>query len=231
MRAALVGSSDFNAEHFTAQQFSYIVAVDGGYAHLQAVGVVPDAVIGDFDSLGYVPEAADVRRFPPEKDESDMELALRLTVEAACDEVVLYGCLGRRIDHTVANVQLMLARARAGQRVLAVGDDYAIAVIHATREMPGELAFDAIPPEALLSGPYANYVSVFAVGGPASGVWLRGLKYRLQGATLADDVSRGLSNEFIGESASIRVEAGGLLVTFPLAAWDYLAMGRGTAKE
>ena len=223
MRAALVGASDFNARHFAAHRFDLVVAVDGGFAHLQDAGVVPDAVVGDFDSLGYVPDAPDVRRFPPEKDESDMELACRVATEAGCDEIVLYGCLGRRVDHTFANVQLMLGLARAGVRTSAIGDSYALVVIHGAPGKPGVLAFDPIVLESLRAKPYERYLSVFALGGVASGVCEQGLKYGLEDATLPDDVSLGLSNEFTGEAVRISVGQGSLLVSFPLAAWDQKA--------
>lgn len=221
-KAALVGASDFNAAHFARQRFDCVVAVDGGFAHLRALGREPDAVVGDFDSLGYVPAAPDVRRFPPEKDESDMELACRVAVEAGADTLVLYGCLGRRLDHTLANLHVMLHLARGGVRVLAVGDAYAVAVLHGEPGKPGRIAFASIPLHQLEQGEYRNFVSVFAFGGLAAGVSERGLKYGLEGAALSDDVSLGLSNEFVGKPASIQVEEGGLVVTFPLAAWDYL---------
>ena len=223
MKAALVGASDFNAEHFASCSFDLVVAVDGGYAHLRDAGVAPDAVVGDFDSLGFVPAGPDVRRFPPEKDESDMGLACRLAVEAGCDELVLYGCLGRRFDHTMGNIQLMLAQARAGRRVFAVGDGFAVAVLHAQAGKPSTLSFRAIPAEALASGEYGNYISAFAIGGAAHGVWEHGLRYTLDGVDLPDDTTWGLSNEFAaGKESAVSVEEGSLLVTFPLAAWEHL---------
>lgn len=222
MRAALVGASDFNAEHFASCDFDLVVAVDGGYAHLRDAGVAPDVVVGDFDSLGFVPADGDVRRFPPEKDESDMGLACRAAADAGCDELVLYGCLGRRFDHTMGNIQLMLAQARAGRRVFAVGDAFAVAVLHAQAGNLAALSFRGIPEDALAGGEYANYLSVFAIGGTAHGVWERGLKYALDGVDLPDDTTWGLSNEFAaGEESAVRVEDGSLLVTFPLAAWGY----------
>ena len=218
----MVGASDFNEKHFAQQRFDAVVAVDGGYAHLQQAGVQPDIVVGDFDSLGYVPEGDDVRVFPSEKDMSDMELACRAAAEAGCDTVVLYGCLGRRFDHTVANMQVMHAAARAGQRVYAVGDGYALAMLHAQGENPAGLAFSAIPLDALQDEPYRNYVSVFALGGVARGVWEHGLKYDLHGVDLSDGTSWGLSNEFTGAPAHVVVKEGSLLIVFPLAAWEYL---------
>ena len=224
MRAALVGASDFNAAHFAQERFDLVVAVDGGFASLQAAGAAPDIVVGDFDSLGYVPEAVDVRRFPPEKDESDMELACRIARESGADILVLYGCLGRRLDHTLANIQVMLRQARAGVRVLAVGDEYALAVLHAADGQPAVLSFETVPLEAFNTGSYGYYLSAFALGGPATGVYERGLKYPLDDATVPDDVSLGLSNEFTGAPASVEVGNGSLVVTFPLAAWPAMNM-------
>ncbi len=220
MRAALVGASDFNAAHFAQERFDLVVAVDGGYASLQAAGHTPDIVVGDFDSLDYVPQAGDVRRFPPEKDESDMELACRIAREAGAQTLVLYGCLGRRLDHTLANIQVMLRQARAEARVFAVGDEYALAMLHAQAGKPSTLAFDAMPREAFSAGGYGYYLSAFALGGAATGVYERGLKYPLADATVPDDVSLGLSNEFTGAPASVEVGSGSLAVTFSLAAWQ-----------
>ena len=80
---ALVGASEFNAEHFqmmdAEEAFDYVIAVDGGFAHLEAIGRMPDMAMGDFDSLGYVPSIPQVSRFSSNKDASDMELALRST--------------------------------------------------------------------------------------------------------------------------------------------------------
>ena len=222
MRAALVGASDFNEPHFARERFDMVIAVDGGFAHLTETGHTPDAAVGDFDSLGYVPKAGDVRVFPPEKDESDLEIACRVAVEAGCGELVLYGCLGQRFDHSLATMQVMLAQARRGWRVFAIGDTYAITALHGAGDTPAGLAFSAIPVDALRDDLYRNYVSVFAMGGTAHGVWEHGLKYDLDGADVRDDTSLGLSNEFAGTPAHVVVKEGDLMVVFPLGAWDYL---------
>ena len=221
MRAALVGASDFNGGHFAGERFDFVVAVDGGYAYLVDAGVAADVVVGDFDSLGYVPEAKDVRCFPPEKDESDLELACRVALEAGCDSLVLYGCLGRRLDHTLAVLQVMVKLARQGICVRAVGDEFALAVLCGETGQ-GCLRFAPVPLDGFANGQYRNYLSAFAYGGAAAGVYEVGLKYALDDATVSDDVSLGLSNEFTGTAAEVRVRAGCLVVTFPLAAWAYL---------
>ena len=104
------GASEFNSEQFSARNgagaFDAVIAVDGGFASLADVGCAPDLAIGDFDSLGYVPEGVEVLVFPPEKDASDMELALGEAVARGADAVEVYGALGGRLDHTLANLQL-----------------------------------------------------------------------------------------------------------------------------
>ncbi len=221
MRAALVGASTFEAEHFRSQAFDRLVAVDGGYAQLLALGAKPDLVVGDFDSLGYVPDAEGIIRYPAEKDASDMALACDIAVEEGCDELVLYGALGRRFDHSLANLALMQRQARAGRSVCAIGEGCAAAMLSASVGQRAELRFQSIPLHLLEKEPYRNCISVFAWGGTAQGVWETGLKYSLEGAMLEDDVSLGLSNEFTGKAASIGVAQGSLLVVFPLAAWGF----------
>ena len=112
---ALVGASDFNAAHFAAHwkegAFDAVIAVDGGFASLAAVDCAPDLAMGDFDSLGYVPEGMSVKAFSPEKDASDMELALEEALARGADAVEVYGALGGRLDHTVANLQLLASFA------------------------------------------------------------------------------------------------------------------------
>lgn len=217
---ALVGATDFNAEHFASQRFDCVIAVDGGYASLRQAGCVPDLVVGDFDSLGFVPQGESVVRFPTEKDESDMELAIRGAVEGGCDTLLFYGALAQRLDHTIANLQVMVGCARQGLNVVGIGADFALAVLDGAGK--NRISFSAFDPVCADAGIYGRFVSVFSYGGCAGGVTETGLKYALARADLSDDVSRGLSNEFTGKPACISLETGNLFVTFSTAAWPYV---------
>jgi thiamine pyrophosphokinase len=217
---ALIGATEFNTAHFARQRFDCVVAVDAGYASLTAIGYEPDVVVGDFDSLGYVPDAVNLLRLPCEKGESDMEMAVRVAVERGCDTLLLYGALGRRMDHTLANLQVMVGCARRGLRVAAV--DAECAVVALDGQGMSELAFAPFDPTPLDAGAYGRFLSLFAYGSPAYGVCEEGLKYALRDATVPDDVSLGLSNEFTGERARLSVGCGNVLVTFSLAAWEHL---------
>jgi thiamine pyrophosphokinase len=219
-RCALVGAVDFNAEHFCGERFDLVIAVDGGYRSLASIGRHPDLVVGDFDSLGFVPEGNDVLRFPVEKDASDMELALQGAIRGGCDELVFYGALSQRLDHTLANIQLMVGCARRGLRMFGIGPDFCLAVLDADGQ--STLSFDAFDETLLPKAAYGDFISVFSYGGTAKGVCEVGLKYPLDQAAVRDDVSLGLSNEFTGAASCVSVAEGTLIVTFPSAAWVYL---------
>lgn len=205
---ALVAASDFNAEHFSgcdeAGLFDEVYAVDAGFAHLEALGRRCDVAIGDFDSLGYVPQARIVSRHPVKKDKSDLELALDRVASYGFDEVVIYGALGGRLDHTLSNLQLAAKFAERGIEVTFIGLDEAVRVV--------------VGPDVFELPPYdEGTVSVFAFSDEAHGVIERGMAYSLDDVTLTARTSLGLSNQLTGESAAVAVEEGTLLVFYPLA--------------
>lgn len=205
---ALVGATDFNAVDFQAAYeaglFDCVIAVDGGFAHLEAIGVKPDMAVGDFDSLGYVPNARRVAKYPAEKDASDMELAMQKAVNFHYDDLVIYGGIGGRLDHTIANMQLFAKYSEQGSTVTAVADSFAI------RFLTGPDVFD------LPEGIDAGTVSVFSLNDCAQGVIETGLAYSFNDEPLTNRSTRGLSNELTGKAATVAVESGTLCVFYPL---------------
>ena len=203
---AVVAACDFNESDFKVRwasgEFAFVVGVDGGYAHLRGVGCAPDVTVGDFDSLGYVPEGELVDRHPVHKDKSDLELALDLVWGKGFSEAVVYGALGGRLDHTVANLQMCARFAEDGMGLTLVGisEEVSILVGPATLQLP----------------PIAEgTVSVFSAVNVARGVTERGLEYPLVDADLANRTTLGLSNEFTGKPVSVSVEHGTLYVFHP----------------
>lgn len=205
---ALVGASEFNADHFREMDaqgaFDLVIAVDGGLAHLEGIGRAPDMALGDFDSLGYVPRNMRVARFSPEKDQSDMELALQRAKSMRCTDVYVYGGLGGRLDHTIANLQLLALFSERGLVVTAIDRDVAV-------------TFLTGPDTLELPAAEAGTVSVFSMSDASRGVFERGLKWELDDYVLSNRTSCGLSNEFTGEAVMIGVESGTLVVFVPLA--------------
>lgn len=204
---ALVGASDFNEAEFASMDaqgaFDWVIAVDGGYASLERIGRTPDMALGDFDSLGYVPRGVRTSRFSPHKDKSDMELALDRAKSDRATDVYVFGALGRRLDHTLANVQLFAKFSESGLRITAIGNSEALVFV------TGPDTFEAPARES-------GTVSVFAMNDVCSGVFERGLEWELDDAVLTNRTSLGLSNELIGEAVMIGVESGTIAIFYPL---------------
>ena len=178
----------------------YILAADGGLRHVRSLTITPHCILGDFDSLGYVPEGAAV--FPVEKDDTDAMLAVRHGLEKGFQEFVIYGGLdGQRLDHTLANYQTLQFLADRNAQGYLVGNDYIATVLK-----NGSVTFPASA---------RGIVSVFCMGGQACGVTLEGLKYPLTNGVIQSGHPLGVSNHFIGQRSTISVTDGSLLIL-----WD-----------
>ncbi len=178
----------------------YLLAADGGLRHLNQLNLTPHGIIGDFDSLGYIPAGAQV--FPVEKDDTDAMLAARKGLELGYREFIFYGSLdGPRLDHTIANFQTLQFLSDRGATGYLVGKDYIVTVIREeTVEFPAEA-------EGILS--------LFCLGPDAEGVTLENLQYPLHDSKLSSGFPLGVSNHFIGKPARIAVKKGSIL-----ALWD-----------
>ena len=178
----------------------YLLAADGGLRHLEKLNLKPQGILGDFDSLGYTPEGAEV--FPVEKDDTDAMLAARKGLELGWRDFLFYGALdGPRLDHTVANFQTLQFLADHGAKGYLVGREYLVTVIKNER-----ISF---PAEA------EGILSLFCLGVEAKGVTIGGLHYELENGTLTPGFPLGVSNHFTGKPAAIEVKDGSLLVM-----WD-----------
>lgn len=177
-------------------QEDYVLAADGGLRHLQSLGLTPDGILGDFDSLGYVPAGASV--FPVEKDDTDLMLAIRLGLQRGCREFWIYGGLdGPRLDHTVANYQALSYLCQHDAFGYLIGRTQI-----ATCLRNGQLRFPASA---------AGLVSVFCLGEKARGVTLTGVHYPLTEGELSPHFPLGVSNAFTGQEATVAVGEGTLL--------------------
>ena len=178
----------------------YLLAADGGLRHLNKLNLKPQGILGDFDSLGYIPEGAEV--FPVEKDDTDAMLAARKGLELGYREFLFYGALdGPRLDHTVANFQTLQFLADHGAKGYLVGRDYLVTVVK------NEII--SFPAEA------EGIISLFCLGCDAKGVTIRGLHYELENGTLTPGFPLGVSNHFTGKGATVQVKVGSIL-----AMWD-----------
>ena len=177
----------------------FLLAADGGLVHLQKLGLTPDGILGDFDSLGYVPTDAQV--FPVEKDDTDAMLAVRQGLRMGYGEFLLYGSLdGPRLDHTVSNFQTLQFLADHGAKGYLIGNRFIVTVVKNS-----QIRF---PAEA------TGIISVFCMGADATGVNIEGLQYALRDGTLQAGFPLGVSNHFVGQPSCISVTDGSLLVIY-----------------
>ena len=180
----------------------YILAADGGLAHVQKLGLKPHGIIGDFDSLGYIPQDAQV--FPVEKDDTDSMLAVKKGLELGYRRFEIYGALdGDRLDHTIANLQTLTYLSRHGSVGYLVGLTYMVTTLQ-----KGALRFSK---EAV------GILSIFCLGAKAEGVCLKNLKYNLENGTITGDFPLGVSNHFTGEEAFVSVRDGILTILYDVA--------------
>ena len=177
----------------------YVIAADGGYTHVQELGLSADCVLGDFDSLGHVPTRA--RVFPVKKDDTDAMLAVRRGLELGYDRFLIYGSLdGPRLEHTVANFQLLQYLADRGAVGWLIGKTAVVTLVK-----NGTVTFG---PEA------EGYLSVFCMGPDAKKVSIRGAEYPLEDGTLSAGFPLGVSNRFTGQPVQVQVGDGSLLVIY-----------------
>ena len=192
----IFGAADFDGLIEPIGVEDYVIAADGGLVHTQKLGITPRAIIGDFDSLGYVPEGSTV--FPVEKDDTDSMLAVKRALALGYRRFLLYGAMdGKRLDHTVANFQTLGYLASHGGFGFLVGRDYIACAFHG-----GTLRFDA--------GMKGDF-SLFCMGADAENVTIRGLYYETDGVRLTADFPLGVSNHFTGHEAEISLSSGTLL--------------------
>ena len=180
-----------------------VIAADAGYRVCQQAGIVPDLLLGDFDSMDQ-PEFPNIRRSPGEKDDTDTMLAVKTALEEGCDTVYIYGGTGgKRLDHTLANLQTLLFIRRRGARGYLYDDDF---------------VWTAVENESLTIEKTVGWglFSVFCLGDRAEGIDETGFQYPLADAVLTPEFPLGVSNHILEPTATITVRKGALAIGWEL---------------
>ena len=182
----------------------FVIAADAGFRLCRSLGILPDLLLGDFDSMEAPRDFAHLIRVPVEKDDTDTMLAVREGLRQGCTDFHIYGGTGgKRLDHTLANFQALLYLRRHGARGYLYDNDF---------------CWTAMENETLTLARQVDWgiVSLFPQDGAAEGVTLTGLQYPLADARLTPDVGLAVSNHFMAERADITVRRGALLVGWQL---------------
>ncbi len=197
-----LGDPAFLREQMAAVKPAAVICADRGARHLQAAGIVPTLIVGDMDSLDaesarlYEAQGCRFIRHPQEKDETDTELALGEAFRMAPAEVWIWGAMGFRIDHTLANLSLLVQGAEQGVEVKLIDEWCEVFLV--TRR-------------TVLEGEKGQTVSLLPFAGEVAGVTLTGFEYPLTKAVLAVGHPRGTSNRLVARRGIIELETGCLL--------------------
>lgn len=182
-----------------------IIAADGGARHCLRVGIIPQQIIGDFDSLSedelrsLEQAGAALQRFPAQKDETDLELALQKALEYLPDEIIILGGLGARWDMSLANLLLAAHPDFVNQRITFLDGAQSLRLLPAGQTIQ-------------LQGSIGDTISLIPIGGDVCGVITQGLEYPLNNETIYFGTPRGVSNVMLAPEISIHISAGLLLV-------------------
>ncbi len=194
----ICGAGEAHLAALTLQEGDLLIAADGGLDHLRRARLSPHIFIGDMDSVTEAEEGLRTLRLPVRKDDTDMAAAVSYGEGEGYTTFHLYGAAGGRSDHTYANYQLLAGMSLRGLRgIIFDGAARVTAVTNGSFTLPSAAR---------------GTVSVFAVGGEATGVTLTGLSYPLHEATLTPYVPLGVSNAVMAHPAVLRVGNGTLLI-------------------
>jgi thiamine pyrophosphokinase len=180
----------------------FILCADGGTRHALALGIIPNAIIGDMDSLPsyFQPSTFDgeLILFPKDKNETDLELAIDHALTLQPDQILILAALGGRMDQTLANIAL-LSHSSLVTRNLRITDGVE------------ELFF--CNDQAKVEGRSGDIVSLIPWQGEVTGVFTENLRWQLHHETLYPDKTRGISNEMTADVATVSITSGLLLIT------------------
>jgi thiamine pyrophosphokinase len=204
----IFGAGDRASREISLSSGDLVIAADGGFDYLQSLGLYADYVLGDFDSVHSQNLPSDAIRYPKEKDDTDMMLAVKLGLEKGYRKFAIYGGLGGRLDHTLANIQTLTYLAVNGASGVLYAEDYAVQVI-----TDDSVTFQKDLPE----NKKGNLCSIFSLSDISVDVTIQGFKYETENVTLTNAFPLGVSNEFTGKKASVYVKKGTIAVLWYLS--------------
>lgn len=196
--------TDFLKDFSDSNEYDYMIGVDKGAQYLYNIGLKPNLVVGDFDSID--PQIIDILTHDPrievdefvaEKDETDTHLAIMKAIDIGSTHIDLIGGTGSRMDHTLANIHIMMIPLRKKVNCRVIDKNNIISLMDVNTSF------------------YKNdykYISLVPLTDQVSGITTKGLKYPLSGYTMKKGISIGVSNEFIEDQAEISIEKGILMV-------------------
>ncbi len=190
--------------NLSEEKYNYIICCDGGANHTYKMNIVPNYIIGDLDSIEnevidyYKTKKVIFKEFPSKKNETDMELGIYLAKSLGALQIDFIGALGGRIDHTIANINILSYVRDLEIKTKILSEKETIYLIK--------------DEEIKLEGTKGSLVSVIPINGDAKGVTLKGLEYTLENYDMVYSIPLGISNAILDKEFTIKVECGNLLI-------------------
>lgn len=196
MRAVIIGSGEIkNYDYIKGkiQPDDFIICADGGYNHAQKMGILPDVLLGDFDSATDFENVKGRIVYPTRKDFTDGELAVTYAVEHGFEDVVLFAMSGNRLDHTITDI-LLLDKCKNG---VLIDDNNEVYLVKDRLKLIGKKG---------------QTVSIIPINSEVCGIKSSGLEYPLCDDTLYFGCGRGVSNVMTEDECTITIKSGTALV-------------------
>lgn len=206
MKAAVICNGNINSYESAKvwiERADIVISCDGGLRHCDAMGIRPNLMAGDFDSAEgrllseYEEKGIEIIRVPAEKDFTDCELGIREAVRRGADDITLLGCIGTRLDHTLANCHLLMIPLKEGVKARLVDEHNIIYMTDSKISLKVE---------------QGQTISLIPLTGAAKGIYTKGLYYSLEDGSLYAGSSCGVSNVAVEEDVEISLKEGILLV-------------------
>ena len=198
MTALIVGNGEVSEKiKPLLPENAYVICADGGFRHMDKLGLTPDIVIGDMDSVKADLHGEKTIVYPVRKDFTDSEIAVNYAIDNGFSDLVLIGFTGTRTDHTLTNLFLLKGISERGARAEIIDEHNVIRYAEK---------------ENIIRGKKGDIVSIIPIGGDVSGITTEGLDYPLFSETLEFGKGRGVSNEMTGDECRITVKNGSALI-------------------
>lgn len=201
MRAVIIGNGEITDYEYILGKLrsgDYIICADGGYRHAKALGIKPDVLIGDMDSIGDGEYDGEIINLPIRKDFTDSEVCVKYILLKDFDDILMLGFTGTRQDHTITNLMLLKQIAESGKKAHIIDEH-------------NEIYFTE--DETVIYGKKGDIISIIPFGGNLLGVTTNGLDYPLIDEDLIFGQSRGVSNIMTSNRCQISVKGGfGLII-------------------
>ncbi len=204
----IFGAMPVNNIKLNLDDSDMVIAADAGLLTTDNLKLKPDYIVGDFDSLKFIPEGDNIIKHPKMKNETDLILAVDIALEKGYNNFKIYGCLGGRLDQTIASIQTLAYIDKHGGNGVLLSQRESVALIKNS-----SISF---------TEKCKGTISVFSYSKECHGVEIEGLLYSLDNADVTNKFPLGVSNEFKGEKSKISVEKGTLVVIWNSKTGEYI---------